>query len=75
MVAIDKSELRRRRQLLGENQAQFADSCGVSAGYISQLESGIRERVSPPVFVRICDALGVEDRTQMLADEPVGRVS
>jgi len=67
MVPIEKSELRRRRQILGETQAQFADRCAVSAGYISQLESGVRERVSPPVFARICDALKVEDRAELMA--------
>jgi len=75
MVAIEKARLRLGRQLLGENQAQFAQRCGISAGYLSLIESGHRPTVSPAVFARICDALGVTDRTQLMADEPVARAS
>lgn len=67
MVAIDRTELRRRRHLLGESQAQFAERAGISAGYISLIESGQRLTVSPPVFARICDALGAADRTELMA--------
>jgi transcriptional regulator with XRE-family HTH domain len=67
MVAINAAELRRRRQMLGDNQAQFARRCNISAPYVSQIESGKRRTVSPGVYVRICDALDVQDRKELLA--------
>jgi transcriptional regulator with XRE-family HTH domain len=77
-VAVNAPELRRRRHLGGYNMAEFADLCGLSAGYISLIESGARPTVSPGVYVRICDALGVDDRTQLMAavvEEPSGSAS
>lgn len=67
-VAIDGDELRRRRQLAGETQKSFAEKAGVTDGYVSLIEAGRRPTVSPPVFVRFCDALGIEpaDREQLL---------
>jgi transcriptional regulator with XRE-family HTH domain len=67
MVAVNAPELRRRRQLLGDNQAEFARRCNISAGYLSQIENEVRRTVSPGVYVRICDALGVQDRKELLA--------
>lgn len=67
MVAVNAPELRRRRQLLGDNQAQFARRCNISAGYLSQIENGVRRTISPGVYVRICDALDVQDRKELLA--------
>lgn len=68
MVAIKAPEVRRRRQLAGHNQAEFAEQCGISAGYLSQIESGQRRTVSPRVYVSICDALNVQDRQELLAE-------
>ena len=67
MVLIDRVKLRRKRQLSGLTYAQLGDLAGISFGYVGQLERGVRTAVSPPVYVRICDALGVQDRTELLA--------
>lgn len=67
MVSVDREELRLRRQILGDNQAQFAERCGISPGYVSLIESGQRPTVSPAVFARICDALGVKNRAELMA--------
>jgi len=67
MVAIDREKIRIRRQLRGDNQAQLAERAQISPGYVSLIESGQRTTVSPAVFARICDALEVEDRTELMA--------
>lgn len=75
MVHIDRVELRRRRKLSGLSYAGLAAKAGISFGYVGQLERGNRLTVSPPVFARLCDALGVQDRTKLLAkDETSARV-
>lgn len=50
---------------------EFAARCEISWGYLSQIELGHRPTVSPPVFVRICDALGLADgdRESLIRDE------
>lgn len=58
-VAIDGAKVRELRQLAGHSITAFAPKCGVSFQYVSQIERGDRPRVSPEVFVRICDALGI----------------
>lgn len=67
MVAVDRMKLRLRRKLHGDNQAQLAERADISPGYLSLIESGQRPTVSPAVFARICDALDVEDRTELMA--------
>jgi transcriptional regulator with XRE-family HTH domain len=67
-VAVNATELRRRRQIRGENLTEFAKHCGLSLGYVSLIESGARPTISPAAFARICDALGITDRTQLMAD-------
>lgn len=72
-VRIDRKILKLRRQVSGLNLAQLGDAAGISPGYVGHLESGRRETVSPAVFVRICDALDVQDRTElMLTDVEAG---
>lgn len=67
-VAIDGPALRQRRKLKGLSRSQFAELCAITPGYVSLIELN-RRRPSPPVFARICDALGVPegDRRQLLA--------
>ena len=45
---------------LNMSQNEFADRCGLTSGYMSQLFSGERSP-SPPVRRRIQKVLGVED--------------
>lgn len=67
-VAIDGREVRQRRKLKGKDLGQFAAECDITIGYLSHIETGRRLAVSPPVFLRICDALGVveDDREQLV---------
>lgn len=65
-VAIDGAKLRVRRQISGQTMAGFAQRCGVHLSYISHIERGER-RPSPPMFVRICEALDIpEDKRHTL---------
>jgi transcriptional regulator with XRE-family HTH domain len=69
MIRIDRRKLRVLRQLSGMNQLQLAQRAGLSFGYVGHLERGTRLRVSPPVLAALCEALGVQNRTELLADE------
>lgn len=64
-VAVAGERLRRRRHLAGLTVAGLAERVGVSAPHVSMLELGHR-RCSPPLFVALCDALGVPERERHL---------
>lgn len=68
-VQIAGGEVRRLRKLLGDNLVTFAPKVGITFQYLSQVETGVRTHVSPSVFARICDALGVDpkDRESLVA--------
>jgi transcriptional regulator with XRE-family HTH domain len=66
-VAVDGAEVRRRRELRGLGRTELAAKCDITPGYLSHIEKG-RRRPSPPVFARICDALDVLDRRELLAE-------
>lgn len=67
-VPINKDRLRRRREIAGLNQARLADTSGFSPSYIAMIERGERTHVSPDALGRICDALGVENRADLIDD-------
>jgi transcriptional regulator with XRE-family HTH domain len=58
-VAIDGAKLRELRQEQGYTQRALAQLCEMNGAYLSQLENGHRLRVSPPLFIRLCDALKI----------------
>ena len=66
-VPIDRHQLRQLRHLNGLTQEALAKAADVTGGYIAHLENGHRTHVSPGVFARLCDALGVTDRTKLIA--------
>lgn len=71
-VAIDGAKLRELRQEQGYTQRALADKCGMNNAYLSQLENGHRLRVSPPLFVRLCNALKIEpEDRRILRKRPV----
>jgi transcriptional regulator with XRE-family HTH domain len=69
-VNLDGQKVRRLRKVQGEELIAFAERIGVTPGYVSHLENN-RRKPSPSVFGRICNALGVEDGAELLADEAV----
>lgn len=54
------SAVRRLRELRGIGQDKFAERCGVSQGYLSQIESGAWTAVTEDILGRIGNALGIE---------------
>lgn len=66
-VAINGHRVRDLRKLAGHNLVAFAPKAGITFQYLSQIERGVRKSVSPEVFARICDALGVDDRRELIA--------
>ncbi|MEO6086061.1 MAG: helix-turn-helix transcriptional regulator [Umezawaea sp.] len=66
-VAVNGTAIRAKRKLAGLYMAELAGKCGISEGYVSHIELGRRQAVSPPVFAALCDALGVNDRSELLA--------
>lgn len=69
-VQIAGSEVRKLRKLLGQNLVTFAPRAEITFQYLSQIETGVRTHVSPEVFARICDALGVprDERRSLVKD-------
>lgn len=65
-VPIDGHEVKRRRGLQGDTNASLAKKAKVSPAYISHIECLRRLFVSPPVFVRICNALGLRKNERHL---------
>ena len=68
-VEVDGDQLRTLRKLRGETLETFAERCGITFQYLSQIERGNRPNVSPPTYVKICDALGLDekDRPKLMA--------
>lgn len=68
-VPVNGPLIRRRRQCAGLNVSQLAERASISVTYLSQIERGDRPRVSPRVFVQLCDGLSVSeaDRSQLVA--------
>jgi transcriptional regulator with XRE-family HTH domain len=60
-VPIDGAKVRELRQNHGHTLKDFAPKAGITFQYLSLIERGDRPTVSPPVFVRICDALGIPE--------------
>jgi transcriptional regulator with XRE-family HTH domain len=60
-VEVDGNALRELRKSLGYTLVAFAPKADISFGYLSQIERGWRKRVSPPVFLQLIAALGIQD--------------
>jgi transcriptional regulator with XRE-family HTH domain len=57
--------MRKRR---GLSVTAAASKMGISACYLSAIERGSRPTVAPATYIRICDAMGVEERDELLRD-------
>lgn len=67
-VEVDGGKIRLLRKLAGFTQKSLARACGLSACYISQIETGARRTISPPRFVQLCNTLEIsaKDRQELL---------
>lgn len=66
-VEVNGAEIRRLRKLSGLDMDVLAARLGISANYLSRLETGSRRRVRPSVYGALRTALGATT-TQLLAD-------
>lgn len=67
-VEINGALVRELRKLQGYTQTSLAELAGISIQYVSLIEREDRKTVSPPVFARICDALGIQNRRDLIRD-------
>ncbi|GAA1028763.1 hypothetical protein GCM10009557_14990 [Virgisporangium ochraceum] len=62
-VEIDAAALRAARDKRSLTQAELGGLCGITAQYVSQLETGFRTRVSRPVLTSLAGVLRVRPET------------
>lgn len=74
-VDIDGAKLREMRQDQGYSQAALAGLCGITFQYVSQLETGARLRVSPAIWVRLCEALKIDPANRRVLRKQQSRVA
>ncbi|MET9149977.1 helix-turn-helix transcriptional regulator [Streptomyces griseoflavus] len=53
--------LRKRRKSLGLTVQEAADKAGISRSYLQRLETGTREQMGPPRYIRLRTALDATD--------------
>lgn len=61
-VEVDGRALRELRWHQEHTIVALAEKARISFGYLSQIETGRRNRVSPRTFRRLLSALGIEDK-------------
>jgi len=66
-VSINPAALRHIRRITGISVTTLAEETGVTASYISNLEAGRRQAVSPLIYTKLCDTLRITDRRVLLA--------
>lgn len=59
-IDVDGPRLRKLRKERGKSVSRLAAEAGISHQFLSFIEHGAR-RPLPPVFDRICTALGIDD--------------
>jgi transcriptional regulator with XRE-family HTH domain len=72
---IDGAKLRELRQLAGLSITAAAEKIGCSIAYLSAIERGARPTIGPAMFGRICDAMGIDDRSTLLRASKSKRVA
>ena len=74
-VRVDGAALRELRVSSGHDLDAFALLTGISRPYLSLIETGHRENVSPSIFLRLCSLLGIADQPELLRTAPATTVS
>ncbi len=65
---VNGAAIRERRKSLAIRQADLAEHAGITAAYLSQIESGLRTQPSPDVVLRLASGLGVRLDEIILAE-------
>lgn len=60
-VEVDGPAIRMIRKLRGLDMSTLASQAGISANYLSRLETGTRRRVRPSVYAALRRHLGATD--------------
>ncbi|MFD7416841.1 helix-turn-helix domain-containing protein [Kitasatospora purpeofusca] len=60
-VEVDGPAIRRIRKLSGLDMRTLADQVGITANYLSRIETGSRRMVRPSVYVALRRQLGASD--------------
>lgn len=63
---IDGPKLRELRKMAGLTITELSSKVGCSISYLAAIERGHRPTVAPSMYARICEAMGIEDRGQLL---------
>lgn len=63
---VDGTAIRTRRMELGLTQDECAARTGITREYLSQLETGARERMRPPTYRRLCQTLKTRSNIRRL---------
>lgn len=58
---VDGDAIREERMQAGLTQTQLARQAGISPRYVSHLENGTRNRMSPPRYIALRQALKATD--------------
>lgn len=64
--------IRAIREALGHPHGKFAVSCGISPGYLTNIEKGVKDP-SPQVLTRIAEQLGVDKAAIIYVPVPLER--
>ena len=66
-VEIDGAAVREARKQAGMTITMLAGRVGLTVGYLSQIERGTKPRMSPPAYLRLVEALQIDDPNQIRA--------
>jgi transcriptional regulator with XRE-family HTH domain len=53
-VEVDGGEIRRERLRNGMEMADLAEAAGITANYLSRIETGTRRRLRPSKYAALC---------------------
>jgi transcriptional regulator with XRE-family HTH domain len=68
---VDGAAIREERMQAGLTQTELARQAGISPRYVSHLENGTRNRMSPPRYIALRQALkATDERLQRQSPRP-----
>lgn len=70
-LRVNARKLKELRELSGRRLSETAQAASISSAYLSMLERGQRQEMSPPVAARLAKALGCSIVDLRAVDEEV----
>lgn len=68
---VDGDAIREERMQAGLTRRELATQAGISRRYLCHLENGTRDRMSPPRYIALRQALKVTDPRLLAAPRPI----